>query len=70
MHDLEKVLEKKVNNGVAKNVIVFVGDGMGISTITAARIYQGQTKDGLGEASRLSFESFPYTGLSKVCLKW
>jgi len=31
----------------AKNVILFIGDGMGISTITAARIYAGQKK-GLG----------------------
>ncbi|HEC74246.1 MAG TPA: alkaline phosphatase, partial [Methylophaga aminisulfidivorans] len=28
----------------AKNVILFVGDGMGISTITAARILDGQLK--------------------------
>ena len=28
----------------AKNVILFIGDGMGIATITAARIYSGQAK--------------------------
>ena len=28
----------------AKNVILFVGDGMGVSTLTAARILQGQDK--------------------------
>jgi alkaline phosphatase len=41
----------------AKNVILFVGDGMGISTITAARIYAGQSKglDGDGEAAVLRF---------------
>ena len=33
----------------AKNVILFIGDGMGISTITAARIYAGQKR---GEALR------------------
>ena len=26
----------------AKNVVLFLGDGMGITTITAARIYEGQ----------------------------
>lgn len=26
----------------AKNVIIFIGDGMGVSTLTAARIHQGQ----------------------------
>ena len=30
--------------GHAKNVILFIGDGMGISTITAARIYAGQSQ--------------------------
>jgi alkaline phosphatase len=33
----------------AKNVILFVGDGMGISTITAARIFEGQQKGVDGE---------------------
>ena len=28
--------------GSAKNIILFVGDGMGITTVTAARIFQGQ----------------------------
>ncbi|MFT7423652.1 MAG: alkaline phosphatase [Psychromonas sp.] len=41
----EQVLTKKLaqkTNNKAKNVILFVGDGMGISTLTAARILQGQ----------------------------
>ena len=32
----------------AKNIILFVGDGMGISTVTAARILEGQMKNGIG----------------------
>uniref|UniRef100_A0A1B6ITI3 alkaline phosphatase n=2 Tax=Homalodisca liturata TaxID=320908 RepID=A0A1B6ITI3_9HEMI len=52
--------------GVAKNVILFLGDGMSIPTITAARIYLGQLNNEAGENSKLSFEKFPYTGLSKV----
>ncbi|MBQ1782374.1 MAG: alkaline phosphatase [Gammaproteobacteria bacterium] len=54
--------------GTAKNVILFVGDGMGVSTLTAARIYQGQKKAGNqgGEENRLSFETFPYSALSKT----
>jgi alkaline phosphatase len=32
---LEEALAKKNNNNIAKNVILFLGDGMGISTITA-----------------------------------
>lgn len=52
--------------GKAKNVILFVGDGMGISTLTAARIYQGQQQGHSGEENRLSFETFPYSGLVKT----
>ena len=50
----------------AKNVILFVGDGMGISTITASRILEGQLKGMTGEENRLFFESFPNVGLSKT----
>ncbi len=50
----------------AKNVILFVGDGMGISTQTAARILEGQMKGRPGEENRLSFETMPYAALSKT----
>ena len=52
--------------GGAKNVILFLGDGMGISTVTAARIFAGQQAGGPGEEHRLSFEHFPVTGLAKT----
>lgn len=48
----------------AKNVILFVGDGMGVSTVTAARILEGQLNGEDGEYNRLSFEQFPYLALS------
>lgn len=50
----------------AKNVILFVGDGMGISTITAARILEGQLNGKPGEENRLSYENFPNLALSKT----
>lgn len=50
----------------AKNVILFVGDGMGVSTVTAARILEGQMNGKTGEENRLFFESFPYLALSKT----
>jgi alkaline phosphatase len=50
----------------AKNVIVFLGDGMSITTITAARILDGQRKGGSGEGNRLAFEHFPATALSRT----
>jgi alkaline phosphatase len=49
-----------------KNVILFVGDGMGVSTVTAARILEGQLKGLLGEENNLSFDLFPYTGMAKT----
>jgi alkaline phosphatase len=50
----------------AKNVILFIGDGMGMSTITATRIYKNQLAGGSGEEKGLSFENFPFVGLSKT----
>lgn len=58
--ELDAVLQRRPVEGVAKNVVLFVGDGMGPSTVTAARIYGG------GEASQLHFESLPWTGLLKT----
>lgn len=50
----------------AKNVILFIGDGMGISTITAARIYAGQSKGLDGESYQLAMEKLPYSAFSKT----
>ena len=50
----------------AKNVILFIGDGMGVSTLTAARILEGQLRGESGEENRLSFEQFPFSALSKT----
>lgn len=53
-------------SGKAKNVILFIGDGMGISTITAARIYAGQKQGLQGEEYVLPFESFDNVALVKT----
>lgn len=50
----------------AKNVILFIGDGMGISTITAARIYEAQKRGETGEENSLSFEKFEHVALVKT----
>lgn len=52
--------------GAAKNIILFLGDGMGPSTVTAARIYAGQQQGLSGEEYALSFEHFPWVGLVKT----
>jgi alkaline phosphatase len=51
---------------MAKNIILFVGDGMSITTLTAARIWQGQQQGKLGEEHFLHFEAFPHTALIKT----
>ena len=65
----QAVLQNKFANSLpnlrrAKNVILFVGDGMGVSTVTAARILEGQQRGVDGEFNRLSFERFPNLALS------
>ena len=62
---LTQKLAQKASNK-AKNVILFVGDGMGISTLTAARILQGQQAGESGEEGYLSFEKFPFSALVKT----
>lgn len=40
--------------------------GMGLSTVSAARIYKGQLAGGSGEESVLAMETFPHMALAKV----
>ena len=50
-----------------KNVILFIGDGMSLTTVTAARIYRGQQKQQRsGEELYLAWEEFPEAALLKV----
>uniref|UniRef100_A0A182MYF5 Alkaline phosphatase n=1 Tax=Anopheles dirus TaxID=7168 RepID=A0A182MYF5_9DIPT len=50
----------------AKNIIIFVGDGMGIASLSTGRIYKGQRAGRSGEEEQLSFDGFPNTGFSKT----
>ena len=49
-----------------RGAILFIGDGMGVSTVTAARIFAGQLAGGPGEDHSLSFEGFPHVALIKT----
>ncbi|KAH8339007.1 hypothetical protein KR074_000508 [Drosophila pseudoananassae] len=51
---------KKLNENRAKNVILFLGDGMSVHTVTATRAFMGDSN------MQVSFEKFPYLGLSKT----
>ncbi|NXO68175.1 PPBT protein, partial [Phainopepla nitens] len=55
-----------LNQNVAKNLILFLGDGMGVSTVTAARILKGQLQHGQGEESLLEMDKFPFVALAKT----
>jgi len=61
----EKLLSKlaeaqSLSTNKAKNVIMFLGDGMSVHTVTATRNLLGDS------AEQVFFEGFPYTGLSKT----
>ena len=49
-------LQGQIRGGRAKNIILFIGDGMGDSEITAARNYQ------VGASGRLALDTLPFTG--------
>ena len=59
-------LKRKPITHTAKNTILFLGDGMSITTVTAARILAGQQMNQSGEENVLSWEHFPWTALSKT----
>lgn len=54
--------QKEMKSRKAKNVILFMGDGMSLTTVAATRMYLGD------ENKSLSFERFAHFGLSKVCV--
>jgi len=57
---VDEQLKKMPNKNKAKNIIMFLGDGMSHPSIAAARVYMG------GEEKKLSFEDFPHTASSKT----
>ncbi|XP_045536565.1 membrane-bound alkaline phosphatase-like isoform X1 [Papilio machaon] len=63
---LKNKVSSTLNKKIAKNVILFLGDGMSITTLAATRVYLGQKYGHMGEELKLSFEGFPYTGLAKT----
>ena len=47
-------------------MIMFLGDGMGVSTITAIRIVKGQLNGFSGPEQVLAWDKFPSSALIKV----
>ncbi|NNU16570.1 alkaline phosphatase [Parvularcula sp. ZS-1/3] len=63
---LSAVKDRQPIERPAKNVILFIADGMDVTTSSAARILDGQQKGGMGEENLLTFESLPFTGFSRT----
>ncbi|KAM4740599.1 alkaline phosphatase, tissue-nonspecific isozyme isoform 1-T2 [Anableps anableps] len=63
---LKKALSQDLNRNKAKNLILFLGDGMGIPTVTAARILKGQLSGHSGEETQLEMDKFPFVSLAKT----
>lgn len=58
--------ERGAMAGRARNIILFVGDGMSLPTVAAARVLEGQRAGRSGEEQKLAWEEFPATALSRT----
>jgi alkaline phosphatase len=63
---IKAALSRRENTKTAKNVIMFLGDGMGVTTVTAGRIRKGQLRGQLGEDFLTEMEQFDHLGLAKT----
>ena len=63
---MKKIMAKAPNVNKAKNVILMVADGNGVTSVFATRIFEGQLYGKSGEGHQLSYEKFPYLALSKT----
>ena len=64
--ELARLEADKPNNNKARNVIIFIGDGMGVSTLTAGRIFEGQQLGLDGESYVAQMDLLPHTALVKT----
>ncbi|RMH92942.1 alkaline phosphatase [Lysobacter pythonis] len=65
-HGAAQASQRGATAGRAKNLILFVGDGMSLPTVAAARILEGQRAGRPGEEQKLAWEEFPATALSRT----
>ncbi|XP_047992240.1 LOW QUALITY PROTEIN: membrane-bound alkaline phosphatase-like [Leguminivora glycinivorella] len=63
---IDERLVEPTYDEVARNVVMFLGDGLSVPTLAAARALRGQRAGRPGEEERLSYEHFPVTGLAKT----
>ncbi|KAJ8712623.1 hypothetical protein PYW07_005465 [Mythimna separata] len=63
---IEARLAQRESKQRARNVVMFLGDGMSVPTLAAARTLLGQRQGVTGEEQQLAFEKFPTVGLAKT----
>lgn len=63
---LEQNKQQTIIDRKAKNVIIFIGDGNGVASVSATRILQGQQLGGSGEEYQLAYETLPHLALAKT----
>lgn len=60
LDEIKEAIKVKLNKRRAKNVVLFVGDGMGPNTVTAARLH------GFKEEGFMTWEKFDHMGMLKT----
>ena len=64
--ELESALSLTPNTNLARNIIIMIGDGMSLPTVTAARVYKAQQQKREFTSTKLAWETLDYAGFSKV----
>ncbi|NDW03098.1 alkaline phosphatase [Jiella pacifica] len=63
---IKEVMARQPNTKRAKNVILLVADGNGVTTNYATRLFMGQQEGGMGDDYVLPYEAFPHLALAKT----
>jgi len=64
--ELQSRLKQEPDKREAQNLILMVGDGNGVNSVTATRIFAGQAHGMSGEEYQLSYEKMPHLALVKT----
>ncbi|MFC3100151.1 alkaline phosphatase [Altererythrobacter lauratis] len=64
--ELERLRAVQPIDGPARNIIIFIGDGFGVTTLTAARIHQGQQRGVDGESFVTAMDTLPHSALVRT----
>ncbi|TFF20583.1 alkaline phosphatase [Jiella endophytica] len=63
---IKEVMARQPNTKRAKNVILLIADGNGVTTNYATRLWMGQQEGGMGDDFVQPQEAFPYLALAKT----